>query len=86
MTSHQKLDLAPDYEQTFAIPLKVGDYGYGFNASWFVALYNTTTLEVVAEDTADWRFVSGSGKTAEGEALAGETVPVSELWEGVGVE
>ena len=51
------------YKQTFTIPLKVGEYGLGFNASWFVTLYNTTTYEVLAEDTADWRFVSESGKT-----------------------
>ena len=39
------------YKQTFTIPLKVGEYGLGFNASWFVALYNTTTYEVLAERT-----------------------------------
>ncbi|PXF51691.1 MAG: hypothetical protein C4B55_04860 [Candidatus Methanophagaceae archaeon] len=39
------------YKQTFTIPLKVGEYGLGFNASWFVTLYNTTTYEVLAERT-----------------------------------
>ncbi len=67
-----ELDLAPGYEEKFTIPLKVGDYGFGFNASWFVALYNATTFEVVAEDTAEWRFVSGEGAEEETE---GERTP-----------
>jgi parallel beta-helix repeat protein len=54
------LYLPPDYEQTFTIPFTLGDYGFSFNASWYVALYNTTTLAIVSEDTADWRYVSSA--------------------------
>ena len=67
-----ELDLAPGYEETFSVPFTLGDYGYGFNASWFVALYNATTFEVVAEDTAEWRFVSGERAEEETE---GERTP-----------
>ncbi len=67
-----ELDLAPGYEETFSIPFTLGEYGFGFNASWFVALYNATTFEVISDDTADWRFVSESGKTAEREGMPEE--------------
>jgi len=62
------LDLAPGYEQTFTIPFTLGDYGFSFNAAWYVALYNTTTLEVNSEDTADWRYVPS-------ELVKGEIMP-----------
>ena len=64
------LDLAPGYEQTFPIPWELGSYGFSFNAAWYVALYNTTTLEVFSEDTADWRYVPG--KMAKGEIIPEE--------------
>ena len=49
--------LTPGSEQTFTIPLKVGDYGVSFDASWHVAFYNATTFAVISEDTAYWRYV-----------------------------
>ena len=64
------LYLPPDYEQTFPIPFTLGDYEISFNASWYVALYNTTTLEVLSEDTVDWKYVPG--KMAEGEIIPEE--------------
>ena len=62
--------LPSDYEQTFTIPFTLGDYRIPFNASWYVALYNTTTLEVISEDTADWRYVPG--KMAKGKIMPEE--------------
>ena len=64
------LYLPPDYEQTFTIPFTLGDYEISFNASWYVALYNTTTLEVISEDTVDWKYVPR--KKAEGEIIPEE--------------
>ena len=64
------LYLPSDYEQTFTIPLTLGDYGFSFNASWYVALYNTTILEVLSEDTANWRYVSSA--TAQGGVMPAE--------------
>lgn len=62
------LCLPPDYEQTFMIPFTLGGYGISFNASWYVALLNTTTYEIISEDTADWRYVPS-------EMDQGETMP-----------
>jgi parallel beta-helix repeat protein len=64
------LDLAPGYVQTFTIPWELGNYGFSFSASWYVALYNTTTLEVISEDTADWRYVPS--EMAKGEIMPEE--------------
>ena len=50
------LDLAPEYEQTFTIPWELGDYGFSFNAAWYVAFANTATYEIISEDTADWIY------------------------------
>lgn len=66
------LDLAPGYEQTFTIPWELGSYGISFNASWYVALYNTTTLEVISEDTADWKYVQSEMAKGEGMLKAEE--------------
>jgi parallel beta-helix repeat protein len=62
----ETLYIPPNYEQTFIMPFTVEDYGIPFNASWYVTLYNTTTFEVLSEDTADWRYVPSAeayGKT-----------------------
>lgn len=37
------LPLPPDYEQTFTVPWKLGSYGFSFNASWYIAIYDATS-------------------------------------------
>ncbi len=79
----KSLYLPPDYKRTFTIPFTLGDYRITFNASWYVALYNTTTLEVISEDTADWQYVSGAkarGK-ARPEEIAKEIIKTDEIEE-----
>ena len=77
------LYLPPDYKRTFTIPFTLGDYRITFNASWYVALYNTTTLEVISEDTADWRYVSGAKARGEAipEEIAKEIIKTAEIEE-----
>jgi len=66
--------LPPDYNQSFNVSMPIGTWSdYSFNASWYVALYNTTTSEVVFEDTADWRYVVPS-KIAKGEGIMPEEI------------
>ena len=79
----KSLYLPPDYKRTFTIPFTLGDYRITFNASWYVALYNTTTLEVISEDTADWQYVSGAkarGKAIP-EEIAKEIIKTAEIEE-----
>jgi len=53
----KRLNLTPGYERTFTKSITLGEYRRSFNASWYVALYNTTTLKLISEDTADWRYI-----------------------------
>ena len=79
----KSLYLPPDYKRTFTIPFTLGYYRITFNASWYVALYNTTTLEVISEDTADWQYVSGAkarGKAIP-EEIAKEIIKTAEIEE-----
>jgi len=79
----KSLYLPPDYKRTFTIPFTLGDYRITFNASWYVALYNTTTLEVISEDTADWQYVSGAKARGEAipEEIAKEIIKTAEIEE-----
>ena len=79
----KSLYLPPDYKRTFTIPFTLGDYRITFNASWYVALYNTTTLEVISEDTADWQYVSGAKARGEviPEEIAKEIIKTAEIKE-----
>ena len=71
------LYLPPDYEQTFTIPFTVGDYGIPFNASWYVALYDTTTSEVISEDTADWKYVPAKERARDGDEVMPEVEEIA---------
>ena len=33
-----------------------------FNASWHVAIFNTTTSELISEDLADWKYAAEKAK------------------------
>lgn len=67
------------YKQTFTIPLKVGEYGLGFNALVRRSLQHNDLRGSRGGHSADWRFVSESGKTAEGEAKTSEMRPDNEI-------
>lgn len=50
--------LPPKYNESFVIPLHVENWSEkSFNASWYVALLNKTTYEIISQDTAKWRYV-----------------------------
>jgi PKD repeat protein len=49
--------LSPMSVEYFLMSLKVVNWpSVEFNATWYVAFYNTTTLEKISEDTADWKY------------------------------
>ena len=55
-----ELTLPPESNQSFQVPLQVGDWGPArFNAAWHVALFefDGDTNEKRSEDRADWSFV-----------------------------
>ena len=53
----KEIYLPPDYKQTFIMQMTLPDIEFWFNASWYVALFNTTTHGVISEDTANWEYI-----------------------------
>jgi hypothetical protein len=66
------LTLPAGFDQLQYFSLAICDWGdYSFNARWYVALLETTPpYEIISEDTADWKYVSG--KMAGGETIPAE--------------
>ncbi len=60
-----QLTLPPNFDQSYDIPIPVGNWGSaGFNATWRVGLLETTPpYKTISEDTADWKY-TGEGETA----------------------
>ena len=78
--------LPPGYEQSFTIPIPVGNWGgNSLNAMWYVALLKTTPpYETISADTAEWWYVP-IAKTQEGKVIPEEIA--KEIEKGVdGVE
>jgi len=72
-----ELTLPPEPNQSFQVPLQVGDWGPArFNAAWHVALFDFDgeTYEKLSEDRADWSFVPALelGRGSESEMLPGK--------------
>ena len=55
------LRLPPSYERTFTLRWRLPAWRLSFNASWYVALFDTETSELISDDRADWRYVAGKG-------------------------
>jgi len=75
--------LPPESKKTLTIPTELPECGVSFNATWYVALLNTTIPEIISEDTAGWRYVSemGMGKSeriskAKAEEIAKEMTKI----------
>jgi parallel beta-helix repeat protein len=63
-----EITLSPMSVEYFLMPLHIVNWpSVEFNAIWHVAFYNTTTLEFISKDTADWKYVPS--KMAEGETI-----------------
>jgi len=63
----EHFSLPAGFEQTYIDYGEFPDIGFSFDAKWHVLLYNATTLEVISEDTADWRYVSATKKEGKRE-------------------
>nr|MCR5853198.1 PKD domain-containing protein [Methanophagales archaeon] len=63
----EHFSLPAGFEQTYIDYGEFPDIGFSFDAKWHVLLYNATTLELISEDTADWRYVSATKKEGKRE-------------------
>lgn len=65
--------LPAGFDESYDIPLHLGNWGpNSFNARFFVALFNTTTYEIIDWDTANWRYEPSEGKRTQGEMMPAE--------------
>jgi PKD repeat protein len=61
-----EITLSPMSVEYFLMPLHIVNWPpTEFNATWYVAFSNTTTLKLISEDTAPWKY--GPRKMAKGE-------------------
>jgi len=77
LVMRKHFSLPAGFEQTRIRYWELSNIGFSF-AKWHVLLYNATTLEVISEDTADWRYVSATKKEGERE-IAREMAELREI-------
>jgi len=53
----KSLRLPPGFDETYIRRWTLPIWGVSFNATWYVALYDAETSELICDDTADWRYV-----------------------------
>jgi len=53
--------LPPSYERTFTLRWRLPAWRLSFNASWYVALFDAESSELISDDRADWRYVARKG-------------------------
>ena len=56
-----RLRLPPSYERTFTLRWRLPAWRLPFNASWYVALFDAESSELISDDRADWRYVARWG-------------------------
>ena len=56
-----RLRLPPGYERTFTLRWRLPAWRLPFNASWYVALFDAESSELICEDHADWRYSARRG-------------------------
>jgi len=61
---NRSLLLSPHYDKTFTLRLNLPELKSSFNASWHVAIFNTTT-SLISEDYADWKYMAEKAKKSE---------------------
>ncbi|MHC1635753.1 MAG: PKD domain-containing protein [Candidatus Methanospirareceae archaeon] len=57
--------LPPGYEKAFTLPWRLPRWGLSFDASWYVALFDAKTHELISEDHADWEYLAEKAKKTE---------------------
>ena len=56
-----RLRLPPGYERTLTLRWRLPAWRLPFNASWYVALFDAESSELISDDRADWRYVARKG-------------------------
>ncbi len=65
----RKIVLPKGFNRTFIVSWKLPEFGFSFNASWVVSLYDIRK-QLLSQDSADWRYeVRGKSKAEDIENL-----------------
>jgi len=65
----RKIVLPKGFNRTFIVSWKLPEFGFSFNASWVVSLYDIRK-QLLSQDSADWRYeVRGKSKAEDAENL-----------------
>ena len=56
-----RLWLPPGYERTLTLRWRLPAWRLPFKASWYVALFDAESSELISDDRADWRYVARKG-------------------------
>jgi len=65
----RKIVLPKGFNRTFIVSWKLPEFGFSFNASWVVSLYDIRK-QLLSQDSADWRYeVRGKSKAEDVENL-----------------
>lgn len=61
-----QITLPPSFNESFNLSMHVDDWGNdSFNATWYIALLDKTTYEIIWDDTADWKYVPSAEAYSE---------------------
>jgi len=83
--NNKSLWLPPGFDKTFTMPWTLPSWGLSFNASWYVALANISTYEIISEDTADWIYsFTTQDLGVKAANLSKQVVGAPYLWGGKG--
>ena len=55
---NRSLILPPKLNKTKTLQFNLPNLSIPFNASWYVAIFNASTSEMISEDEAEWMFVA----------------------------
>lgn len=58
IVNNMSLWLPPSCDKTFTLRWRLPTWRLSFNASWYVAIYNARTLELICDAHADWRYIT----------------------------
>ncbi|MDF2956228.1 MAG: PKD repeat domain protein [Candidatus Alkanophagales archaeon MCA70_species_2] len=61
--------LPPGYEKTFTLRWRLPRWRLSFKASWYVALFDAKTSELISEDRADWEYTAKTKRITPEEVM-----------------
>ena len=74
---NRSLILPPKLNKTKTLQFNLPNLSISFNASWYVAMFNASTSEMISEDEAEWMFVAKAEERMTPEEIVKEMTLMS---------